>query len=262
MEKPPSNLSETPIIFAHRGASGYAHENSFEAFDKAIELGAHGLEFDCWLTRDRRVIIQHDRFFYHKVSKSYFNFNRLKLSEIKKLTLPNGELIPTLEEFCERYGTMPRRFSNSKNSYLFFSIDLQDNRVGAYLIPILAKYGLINRTFLCSGTLWKIRNLRSRFPEINLRFIASNLEYQIQPEHLAPNAKIHRIGIEGFNIQAMKFKIEYQKMLKAAGMKLFIWDLHSRTLLRKYLAYNPDAIYTNYPDLAHKLLEKRNSSEE
>lgn len=248
MEDKASNLDGFPIIFAHRGASGYVHENTFEAFDKAIELGANGLEFDCWLTRDRRVIIHHDRFFYHDQSNSYLNFNRLKLAEIKKLTLPNGESIPTLEDFCDKYGKTSRE--------LFFSIDLQDNRVGKYIIPVLSNYGLIKRTFLCSGTLWKIRSLQEQFPKENIRFMASNLEYHIKTKYLRPNGKIHRLGIEGFNIQALKFKEIYQKVLREAGMKFFIWDLHSRTLLRKYLVYFPDAIYTNYPDLAIRILDK------
>jgi len=33
-----------PIIFAHRGASGIAVENSITAFQKAIDCGADGLE--------------------------------------------------------------------------------------------------------------------------------------------------------------------------------------------------------------------------
>ncbi len=38
-----------PIVFAHRGASGYEYENSMPAFEKAIELGADGL-------RNRRLV--------------------------------------------------------------------------------------------------------------------------------------------------------------------------------------------------------------
>lgn len=34
------------LVYAHRGASGYAPENTMAAFTKAVELGSHGIECD------------------------------------------------------------------------------------------------------------------------------------------------------------------------------------------------------------------------
>ena len=47
------------VVYAHRGASGYELENSYSAFEKAIELGADGLETDCWLSGDKKTVILH-----------------------------------------------------------------------------------------------------------------------------------------------------------------------------------------------------------
>lgn len=47
-------------IFAHRGASGHAPENTLSAFKKAYALGARSVEFDCMLTKDGRVVVHHD----------------------------------------------------------------------------------------------------------------------------------------------------------------------------------------------------------
>ena len=44
-------MSKTKI-FAHRGASGYAPENTLEAFALAITQGADGIELDVQLTKD------------------------------------------------------------------------------------------------------------------------------------------------------------------------------------------------------------------
>ncbi|WP_259782682.1 glycerophosphodiester phosphodiesterase family protein [Aestuariispira ectoiniformans] len=49
-----------PKIIAHRGASGYAPENTLAAFAKAAQLGAKCVEFDCTLTADKEVVIHHD----------------------------------------------------------------------------------------------------------------------------------------------------------------------------------------------------------
>ena len=47
-------------IWAHRGASAYAPENSLYAFNLAIEMGADGVELDIYETADGRIVIHHD----------------------------------------------------------------------------------------------------------------------------------------------------------------------------------------------------------
>jgi glycerophosphoryl diester phosphodiesterase len=47
-------------IIAHRGASAYAPENTFAAYDLALEQGAHALELDVRATADRELVVLHD----------------------------------------------------------------------------------------------------------------------------------------------------------------------------------------------------------
>jgi glycerophosphoryl diester phosphodiesterase len=47
-------------IWAHRGASRVAPENTVPAFERAIAAGADGIEFDVQLSRDGRVVVIHD----------------------------------------------------------------------------------------------------------------------------------------------------------------------------------------------------------
>src|SRR5690625_7581403 len=47
-------------IFAHRGASKYAPENTMAAFKFAYELGAEGIETDVQLTKDNIPVLIHD----------------------------------------------------------------------------------------------------------------------------------------------------------------------------------------------------------
>ena len=51
----------SPVIFAHRGASAYAPENTLAAFELAVRQGVPAIEFDVKLTADRQVIIIHDQ---------------------------------------------------------------------------------------------------------------------------------------------------------------------------------------------------------
>ncbi len=44
--------TEGTKVWAHRGASGYAPENTLEAFKKAEKMKADGVELDVQLTKD------------------------------------------------------------------------------------------------------------------------------------------------------------------------------------------------------------------
>lgn len=59
----PNSTSGT-FVFAHRGASALAPENSMEAFLLASELGAGGIELDAQLTADGIPVVLHDPFFW------------------------------------------------------------------------------------------------------------------------------------------------------------------------------------------------------
>lgn len=48
-------------VIAHRGASGYAPENTCAAFDKAAAMQATDIEFDLQLTADGEMVVVHDR---------------------------------------------------------------------------------------------------------------------------------------------------------------------------------------------------------
>src|SRR5262245_15522452 len=57
----PFFAASRPLVFAHRGGSALAPENTIEAFDNGLALGADGLELDVHLSRDGLVVVHHDR---------------------------------------------------------------------------------------------------------------------------------------------------------------------------------------------------------
>lgn len=240
--------SERPVIFAHRGASGYEYENSISAFNYAITLGADGIETDCWLSEDGEVVVHHDLLIE---TSPLLNIQKMTLQEIQNLSLPNGEKILSLRELFEQYGTNDS-LSNRLDP-LKFSIDVQDNKVGQSIVKLVEEFGLVDRVDICCDTLWKIKNIR----KINrrVRLVASNLEYMIKSKYLIPGGKMDSLQIEAFNIKAEYFSPKMKKALDQYGYKYYIWDLHSSRILRKYLPYFPTAIYSNFPDKALKALK-------
>ena len=57
MEK---TLNTRPLVWAHRGASAYAPENTLPAFRLAAEMHADGVELDVYLTKDDQIVVCHD----------------------------------------------------------------------------------------------------------------------------------------------------------------------------------------------------------
>lgn len=49
-----------PIIYAHRGASGYLPDHTLEAYQKAIDLGADFIEPDLVMTKDGILVSRHE----------------------------------------------------------------------------------------------------------------------------------------------------------------------------------------------------------
>lgn len=90
-------------IFAHRGASAYAPENTLPAFEKAVDIGADGVELDIHLSRDGRLVVIHDEML-DRTTNGHGFVKDFTLAELKKLdaskTMTNSGFcnlrIPTL----------------------------------------------------------------------------------------------------------------------------------------------------------------------
>jgi len=99
-----------PIIFAHRGASAHAQENTLAAFELALKQGAPAIEFDAKLTSDRQVVIIHDQTL-NRTTDGSGAVTKQPLAALRELDAGSwlsadfrGEKIPTLNEVFEAVG--------------------------------------------------------------------------------------------------------------------------------------------------------------
>lgn len=90
-------------IYAHRGASGSAPENTLAAFRRALEVGADGIELDLHASSDGIPVIIHDRDL-KRTTNGAGNVDEHSLEELKKLDAGQGEPIPTFAELLELVG--------------------------------------------------------------------------------------------------------------------------------------------------------------
>ncbi|MEJ1239735.1 glycerophosphodiester phosphodiesterase family protein [Chryseolinea sp. T2] len=84
-------------VVAHRGAwkNTGAPENSIASLKHAIKLGCEGSEFDVHMSSDSVPLVNHDN------SIQGVSIAKSTASELLKISLPNGEPMPTLEGYLK-----------------------------------------------------------------------------------------------------------------------------------------------------------------
>ncbi|WP_071460874.1 glycerophosphodiester phosphodiesterase [Bacillus massilinigeriensis] len=94
---------------AHRGASGYAPENTIAAFDKAVDMKADYIEIDVQRSKDGKLVIIHDTT-VDRTTNGTGAVKDLTLEQLRSLDAGSfkgpeftGEKIPTFEEVLDRY---------------------------------------------------------------------------------------------------------------------------------------------------------------
>ena len=92
------------LVLAHRGASAAESENTLEAFEMALAVGADGVEFDVRLTADGIPVVMHDPA-VERTTDGKGLVRDLTLDELKRLRirLAGGGYaeVPTLAETLE-----------------------------------------------------------------------------------------------------------------------------------------------------------------
>jgi glycerophosphoryl diester phosphodiesterase len=98
-----------PLVFAHRGCSSLAPENTFASFKKAREIGAPGIELDVHICASGELVVAHDDTF-HRTAGDPRAIKDLSLNEIKTLDIGSffdpafkGEHPPLLEDVLEEF---------------------------------------------------------------------------------------------------------------------------------------------------------------
>lgn len=93
-----------PLVFAHRGASNTAPENTLAAIRLAATLGADGVEIDVRLTKDGVPVLMHDSS-VDRTTNGTGNVRDLTLKQIRTLDAGQkksphfkGEQVPTLKD--------------------------------------------------------------------------------------------------------------------------------------------------------------------
>ncbi len=94
------SLEGSLVIIGHRGASGYAPENTLTSFAKALEFGVNAIELDVHLAKSGELVVMHDETL-DRTTNGRGAIADKTLDEIRKYTCNGGEKVPTLNEVLD-----------------------------------------------------------------------------------------------------------------------------------------------------------------
>ncbi|MGI9608168.1 MAG: glycerophosphodiester phosphodiesterase [Acidimicrobiales bacterium] len=228
----PSRL-EKPICFAHRGARAHAPENTADAFDLAVRLGATGIESDVWITADNALILTHD---------GTVGLRRRPIRSLDRAAL-SDDLI-TLPELVER---VP--------DHIDLSIDVKDDEA---MLPILAWAGDLpvttrQRLHLCHPSWEMLAEWRS--VDAHVRLIDSTALKHM--EH-GPERRAHQLaeaGIDGVNLRHNEWSGGMSTLFHRFERLCFGWDVQHDHLLAEMFRIGLDGVYSDHVDLMMDALD-------
>lgn len=223
------SLLARPIGFAHRGARAHAPENTLEAFQLGLRLGATGLESDVWLTSDGVPVLDHDGVVRHRR-------RRRPLSGYRRDELP--EHIPSLAELVATCGTAYE-----------LSLDLKTVDTAVAAIEVLRDVApeLLGRTWLCHADPVLLRELRE-FDETVRLVNSTKLERMRQgPERRA--AELADAAIDAVNLHHSQWSGGLTTLFHRFDRVAFAWDLQFEYVLRNVIRMGIDGVFSDHVDV-------------
>ncbi len=161
-----------PIIFAHRGASAHAPENTLSAFALAQSEGADAIELDAKLTADGTVVVCHDPTL-ERTTNGRGRVAEHTLADLRRLDAGSsfseafrGERIPLLEEVLDAFGRK-----------MYINVELTnyttpgDNLV-ARVCDLIVKHSLQEYILFSSFLAGNLKQAARRLPDVPRALLA------------------------------------------------------------------------------------------
>lgn len=216
-----------PITFAHRGARAYSPENTIEAFQLGLRLGATGLESDVWVTADGIAVLDHDGVVRRRARK-------MPIKEVNRKSLPSH--VPDVAEMLE---ACPGDYH--------LSLDVKDpEALEATLDAIrVTRPDMESRTWLCHHdwtlvALWRSRTQAKLVDSTRLSRIKEGPERRL--------AQLADAGIDCLNMHHSDWTGGIVALAHRFRRFALGWDMQFDHVIETGLRMGLDGVFSDYPD--------------
>jgi glycerophosphoryl diester phosphodiesterase len=240
-----------PIIFAHRGASAHAPENTLAAFDLAVRHEADAFELDAKLSADGQVVVIHDQT-VERTTDGQGEVRQMTLAALQELDAGSffdvafhGEHIPTLGQVFEAFGH--KTFINVElTNYASPNDDLPDSVVK------LVKHHRVEKNIIFSSfnprALLKAKRLLPEVP-VGLLALPGRRGWWARSwlgRLMVPYDALHP---ELTDVNARLVASAHRR-----GQRLNVWTVNRPEDMQRLAVLRVDGIFTDDPRLARQVL--------
>ncbi|QKV68232.1 glycerophosphodiester phosphodiesterase [Streptomyces harbinensis] len=264
-DAPVTTASATPLIVAHRGASGYAPENTLVAADEAARLDTEWVEIDVQRTKDHQLIAMHDTTLARTTNaaavfpdRSPWNVRDFTAREIARLDAGSwfgdefvAERVPTLRQYLHRLTANDQKLLlEIKSPELYPGIERQ-------ILAELDRAGWLaeaypgERVVLQSFSGDSVRTVHELAPEVKTGFLGTppvaELPYYAEFSD--------QIGPRYTDLTA-----EYVAAIQAVDgvhgepLEVNAWTINDGPTAARIAGLGVDGIITNFPDVVREAI--------
>lgn len=235
-------------VWAHRGASAYAPENTIEAFRMAAEMDADGVELDIQLSRDGELVVIHDETL-DRVSGMARNVRDLTLSQLKELDVSrpipgfHTVRIPTLSEVLEELRNTSLEINIECKTGICFYPGLEEKAV-----ELIKCMNMTKRILFSSFNHQSVMKIKALCPKVKTGFLIGDV--MVDAASYAEKYGVNALHPACYHMQDAELIARCHKK----GIAVNLWTVNEREDMRRYCLAGADAIITNYPDIAKEVV--------
>ena len=235
------------VIIAHRGywkTTGSA-QNSIASLMKADSIALYGSEVDFWLSSDGVPVVNHD-------AEVTLNGEKLvvqdtPLATLRKVTLSNGETLPTVEEYLDAFAQCKHvkliiEFKSHKSKE-------REDLLAEKVMDMVRQRGLQEKVEYIAFGVNFVQQARKLDPKAPVFYLNGDLSPQV----------LATMGLSGFDYHynVLYKRPEWVKKAHELGQKVNVWTVNKPEDIQKVIDLKVDFITTDEPLLVREILQKK-----
>ena len=278
-------------VQAHRGGMGLMPANTLHAMKNAVDLNVNTLELDIVVTKDKKVILSHDKYFtaeettrpdgtpmkkedpreymwkmtYEEIAK-YDVGMRQHPNYPEQKTLPAirpllSDVLSTIEKYTREKGMAPMRYNIEIKADPNWNGGIEGvdwpvyNEMVDICLGVILPFDLGDRLIIQTFDERALAYMNQKYPELHLSYLVGGEEVRwLENKEMDFDAILGNIGFvpEWFSPASIFVTKSCVDEAHRRGMKVVTWTVDNKEDMIRMIDAEVDAIISNYPN---RLLE-------
>jgi len=238
-----SPVGRSVMVVGHRGASGYAPENTMAAFRMAHAQSADMIELDVYMSADGHLVVIHDKD-VDRTTDGQGSIETMTVEQIKQLDAGAwlkqefaGERVPTLDEVLEW-----------AKHRIMVNIEIKGAGCEEQIVELVKKHEMTDKVIVSSFHHEYLAKIKKLDPAIATGALFGD------PMDL--NEIIEACHPDAINPKYTLVTKEMVTQAHALGLQVNVYTVNDPLSMKQMIKFKVDSIITNFPDMLIKQTHK------